>query len=100
MRDSVIEHSHHTKYSSQTIQPATQLAAGRLNYQITSISVNHFESAFGNKFLKVYIPNKHYYETPPNSHPTTLLWKCNGFLFSNVHEQQDLYLQLYSSVGD
>jgi lipopolysaccharide export system protein LptC len=61
IRDSLMDNPHKTKYSSQTIQPATQLPPGKLNYLITSISVSYYENTFGNKFLKVYIPNKHYY---------------------------------------
>jgi hypothetical protein len=42
VRESVLGHSHQTKYSSQTIQPATQQPAGKLNVLISSISINYY----------------------------------------------------------
>lgn len=57
------EGSHKTKYSSQTIQPATQLTSNELNILINSISISYAEKeqSFSAKFVKIYIPNKHYY---------------------------------------
>ena len=100
-KNTIIENQNKTKYSSRTIQPATQLSAlGKLNYLITTISVDYYESCFGNKFVKVYIPNKHYYQTTLSNKGNNFLWKCNGFLFSHVHQNQDMFVQFYNSVGE
>lgn len=42
-KNTIIENEHKTKYSSRTIQPATQLSAiGKLNYLITTVSVDYY----------------------------------------------------------
>jgi hypothetical protein len=74
-----------TKYSSQTIQPIT--FPDRLNFFIITISIHYYENIFGEKFVRVFVPNKYYYQTDSVKNSSNLMWKCKGFVFNYIQEQ-------------
>lgn len=66
----------------KTIQPS--LFDQKLSFIILTVSVDYQKPSMGELFLKIYIPNKYYFETEPLKHSHSLTWQCKGLVFYQV----------------